>query len=74
MALAGVLRKQGKLSEAEATLRGAMKVFPAQADGGEVACQNTFAWLLATYPDADVRDGRAAVTYAEKAVAATRFG
>jgi tetratricopeptide (TPR) repeat protein len=71
MALAGVLRKQGHLSEAEAIVRDATKAFPAQVDAEEIACQNAFAWLLATYPDPDVRNGRSAVTYAEKAVTAT---
>jgi len=41
------------------------------AEGGDTEGLNDAAWLLATCPQAEVRDGRAAVTYAEKAVAAT---
>jgi len=65
-----VLRKQGKLLDAKTTLRDAIKLFRNHAAAGRHA-QNEIAWLLATYPDPEVRDGRSAVTYAEKAVAAT---
>jgi len=67
-----VLRKQGKLDDAKTTLRDAMELFRNEADAGDKASQNRLAWYLATYPDSEVRDGRTAVAYAEKAVAATR--
>jgi hypothetical protein len=41
------------------------------AEGGEPQAVNDVAWLLATCPNAAVRDGPGAVAYAEKAVAAT---
>jgi tetratricopeptide (TPR) repeat protein len=41
------------------------------AQSGEPQALNKVAWRLATCPDAAVRDGPAAVAYAEKAVAAT---
>jgi tetratricopeptide (TPR) repeat protein len=69
-ALERVLRKQGKLPEAKTTLRDAIKLLRKHPVGHRLA-QNEIAWLLATYPDPEVRDGRSAVTYAEKAVAAT---
>lgn len=40
-------------------------------DSGNTYALNGAAWLLATCPDSTVRDGQAAVSYAEKAVAAT---
>jgi Flp pilus assembly protein TadD len=66
-----VLRQQGKLGDAKTTLRDAIELFRNEADAGDKASQNRLAWYLATYPDPEVRDGRSAVTYAEKAVAAT---
>ena len=66
-----VLRKQGKLLDAKTTLRDAIKLFRNHAADGNRHAQNEIAWLLATYPDPEVRDGCSAVTYAEKAVAAT---
>jgi tetratricopeptide (TPR) repeat protein len=72
MALAGVLRKQGKRSEADALLPSTVDAFRKQADLGELDAQNAIAWLLATHPEPAVRDGGEAVTYAEQAVAATR--
>ena len=41
------------------------------AESGDVEAMNNLAWLLATCPISEVRDGRKAVAYAEKAVAAT---
>jgi serine/threonine protein kinase/tetratricopeptide (TPR) repeat protein len=41
------------------------------ATGGDPQALNEAAWLLATCPDAAVRDGPDAVAYAEKAVSAT---
>ncbi|PYK96137.1 MAG: serine/threonine protein kinase [Verrucomicrobia bacterium] len=41
------------------------------AEGGDVLVLNNGAWLLATCEDPAVRDGTAAVAYADKAVAAT---
>jgi len=70
--LAGVLRNQGKAADADALFPQAIAAFRIQADGGEVDAQNALAWLLATQPDPKLRDGRRAVTYAEKAVVATR--
>ena len=37
----------------------------------DASAHNTLAWVLATCPDADVRNGRKAVTHAEKAVELT---
>lgn len=41
------------------------------AEKGNVTALNDLAWLLATCSDAGIRDGRKAVTFAEKAVAMT---
>jgi Flp pilus assembly protein TadD len=71
-ALARVIRKQGKLAEADALLLEVLAAYRQQADLGEIGAQNELAWLLATHADPEVRDGRAAVQYAEKAVAAAR--
>jgi tetratricopeptide (TPR) repeat protein len=69
--LAGVLRKQGKRSEADAFLLDAIGAFRKQADAGDVDAQNAVAWLLATHPSPQLRDAQSAVSYADKAVAAT---
>jgi tetratricopeptide (TPR) repeat protein len=69
--LGSVQRKQGKYSEAQKTLREAVDAFREPADAGYPEDQNAIAWLLATDPDSTVRNGRTAVTCAEKAVAAT---
>jgi len=55
-----LLRKQGKLLDAKTTLRDAIKLFEIMRWPGRHA-QNEIAWLLATYPDPEVRDGRSAV-------------
>ena len=41
------------------------------ADLGDVRALNNLAWFLATCVDSAIRDGRGAVSFAEKAVAAT---
>jgi Flp pilus assembly protein TadD len=41
------------------------------ADAGNVRAVNGLGWLLATCADSEVRDGRDAVTFAQKAVSAT---
>jgi tetratricopeptide (TPR) repeat protein len=67
-----VLRKQGKLLDAKTALREAIKLFQENHAAYRYRqAQNDIAWRLATYPDPEIRDGRGAVTYAEKAVAAT---
>jgi serine/threonine protein kinase/tetratricopeptide (TPR) repeat protein len=42
------------------------------AEAGDPSALNALAWLLATCPSPEVRDGRSAVTFAEKAVAGTQ--
>jgi len=74
--LAVVLRVQGKLTEAESTYREMLemskKLVSGRAEQGVASSQNELAWMLATSVDATVRDGRSAVEFAEKAVAATQ--
>ncbi len=62
--LAQTYERAGRFAEAHASYRKA-------AETGHPNALNEFAWLLATSKDPAVRDGRSAVEYAEKAVAAT---
>jgi hypothetical protein len=62
--LFSLLRAQGKLAEARS-------MYPEVAERGNAAELNEFAWLLATGPDPNLRDGSNAVIFAEKAVAVT---
>ena len=66
-----LLRKQGKVEEAKAVLRDALEGIRKDADSGMAFRQYTLAWVLATWPDSEFRDGRIALSYAQKAVAAT---
>ena len=50
----------------------AIKWYRKAAEAGLPAAQNDFAWMLATSTDASLRNGLLAVTFAEKAVTATR--
>ena len=49
----------------------AVKWYRKASDGGSLIAMNDLAWLLATSPDAKVRNGPEAVTLAEKSVALT---
>ena len=55
--------KQGKMAEAVAHWREVIRLQP-----NNVALRNTTAWILATDPDASVRNGREAVEMARQAV------
>jgi TPR repeat protein len=50
----------------------AIKWYRKAAEAGLPSAQNDFAWMLATSTDASLRNGLLAVTFAEKAVTATR--
>jgi eukaryotic-like serine/threonine-protein kinase len=73
--LASALRDQGKVAEAEATdheaAEQARRAANKAAEAGDTVASNNLAWLLATSPFADLRDGASAVSFAEKTVAAT---
>ena len=69
--LAQVLHKQGKLPEAEQKAREALDHLRKAAETGESMSRNNLAWYLATSPFSAIRDGRNAVTFAQKAVSAT---
>jgi tetratricopeptide (TPR) repeat protein len=58
---------EGKRSEAVAHYSAAVRVKPDYADA-----LNNMAWILATPPDAQFRDGQSAVSYAARAVTLTR--
>jgi tetratricopeptide (TPR) repeat protein len=62
--LAEVLGRQGDFAEAKT-------LFLEAAEHADAGTLNQVAWRLATAPDANLRDGPAAVSFAEKAVAAT---
>jgi tetratricopeptide (TPR) repeat protein len=62
---ASIFLAQGKFAEAAARYRDS-------AENGDVSTMNELAWLLATCPDKDVRDGSKAVDYAQKACASTK--
>jgi len=63
-----VLTAQGRLGEAIAHYREAVRVVPT-----DVVALNNLAWLLATAPDAQLRDGKEAVQLAERACALTGY-
>src|ERR1044071_4963939 len=69
--LAGVVRRQGRASEANALIPDAIAAFRNQSDLGEIEAQNSLAWLLSTHPSSQFRDGQSAMVYAGKAVTNT---
>ena len=68
--LANVLRKAGKLAEARTLFREAVERYSRAGEHGDVGALRGAAWLLATCPDSEVRDGPRAILLAEKAFAA----
>jgi Tfp pilus assembly protein PilF len=64
--LAQVLTAQGRVIDAAGHYRRALTLMP-----DWLPVLNELAWLLATHPDASVRDSRAAVSFAARAVALT---
>jgi len=66
--LAGLLRATGDLTGAVDQLRRALAARPDSAEGW-----NNLAWLLATAPQAELRDGPEAVRCAERACALTDY-
>jgi tetratricopeptide (TPR) repeat protein len=69
--LAQVLACEGKLAESEPLFREWLEPWHKEAEQGNVDSQDAFAWWLATCILPALRDGTAAVSFAEKAVAAT---
>jgi tetratricopeptide (TPR) repeat protein len=67
--LGDALFKMGSVDEAIPHFQEALQIKP---DSLEVL--NNLAWLLATSPDAHIRDGVQAVTYAERACELTHYG
>lgn len=65
--LAAVLLMNGDAAQAAKVYRVAMQIDP-----GDLQNQRALAWLLATNPDAKVRDGREAVLLSSQIVEATR--
>jgi tetratricopeptide (TPR) repeat protein len=61
--LSTILYRQGKIAEALAERRKVIELCP-----NDVYLLNDTAWLLATSPDASIRNGQEAVTLAERAV------
>ncbi len=75
----GNVAAQGDLGRVYAAGRGveqdsveAIRWYQKAAEAGPPSLQNDFAWMLATSPNASLRDGTLALEFAEKAVAATR--
>ena len=60
--LGNVLKAQGKSKQAAASYRRALRLSP-----GLTAATNNLAWMLATHPDPELRDGLEAVRLAERA-------
>lgn len=56
------LIQMGRVKEALANYNKALEIDPADIDS-----QNNMAWVLATWPEAEIRDGRKAVSLAESA-------
>ncbi len=69
--LADILMRQGKEAEVVSLHHEAANIDLVGTDGGNAQVMNTVAWFLATSQYQKVRDGRRAVDFAEKAVAAT---
>jgi Flp pilus assembly protein TadD len=67
--LAMALGKKGEIAEAIAHYRLAVKLQPDLA-----LAMNNLAWLLATHPDSEIRNGAEAVQMAESAVRTTKEG
>jgi tetratricopeptide (TPR) repeat protein len=66
-----VLAKQGKEAEDNEVAREWLATTRKAADAGDVTAFNEVAQILATSPNSTIRDGRTAIRFAEKAVAAT---
>jgi protein O-mannosyl-transferase len=66
--LGDALASLGRAGEAIAQYRKGLEVNPQQPEA-----LNNLAWLLATHPDASVRDGKQAVPLAEQACQLTQF-
>jgi Flp pilus assembly protein TadD len=69
LALGNVLATQGKTADAISAYAAALRLKP-----DSPAVLNNLAWLLATCPDARIRDGAQAVKYAERACELTHHG
>ena len=67
--LGNALLKQGRVNEAVTHYQKALQINPDSPD-----VLNNLAWLLATCPDAHIRDGVQAVKYAERACELTHYG
>ncbi|MGO8742757.1 MAG: tetratricopeptide repeat protein [Limisphaerales bacterium] len=67
--LANALLKKGRVAEAITHLQKTLQIKPDSPD-----VLNNLAWLLATCPDAHIRDGVQAVKYAERACELTHHG
>jgi len=63
------LAQRGRVEEAIAQYERALQIKPDYAES-----MNNLAWLLATCPDARIRDGTQAVKYAERACEQTHYG
>jgi len=69
--LAKLYARHGRLEQAEAVYRDLLEALRAPVEKGDPDALNEIAWLLATCNHSAVRNGRSAVTFAEKAVAGT---
>ena len=67
----GVMYSQGRGVPQD--YKQAFKWYAKAAEQGDAFAQNNLAWLLATCPDEDLRNGPAAVTYALKACEQTEW-
>ncbi len=65
--LSFALRQQGKIAESLDELRAVVRLQPDRTD-----MLSQLAWMLATYPDASIRNGHEAVALAEQAVRQSR--
>ena len=69
VSLANKLRDQGRAAEAVKHYEAVLKVSP-----GNILAANNYAWILATHPKAEVRDGELAVMWAGRACELTDHG
>ena len=67
--LGNALLQKGRVDEAIVHFQKALQIKPDSVD-----ILNNLAWLLATSPDAHIRDGVQAVKYAERACELTHYG
>ena len=69
--LCDILQDEGEPDKAAAAFRELAELYGKAVETGDADACNAYAWFLATCDNSSVRNGQIAITFAEKAVAAT---